>query len=336
MAIVTILTCCVLLIGLVVTVHMSQATDSTSNDYWYDLWNYYNKYHESYNNYLDKYIMASCKKIKNTLINDNGSEVPDIGTYYFEYDDGTVGVIKTIRKINNKEIYEYKIFSTTESRLKRFKNDLNIFTKKTMEVNVMSIDTSSDNPAIVPLTKLCKDARPNQDKVIEHIVNHWNAQNDFNTKVMLYGDRGVGKTYVAKLLKKYIETIKPSTNVQLFDDFNPSTIAVNVNTMVLQKATDITPVILVINEIDTVYDKVISGQEPFDHRLQHSRNKQEFHNMLDAIGNKKHVIAIYTMEQDPLKLYKDVAYTSFMRNGRVDFFIKITEDDATLFDHPKN
>jgi ATP-dependent 26S proteasome regulatory subunit len=210
-----------------------------------------------------------------------------------------------------------------------------MYIRNSHEVVVSSIDTSGDTPTIFQTSKLCATAQINQQQAIAHIMNHWTTENNFNTKVILFGERGLGKTYVAKLLKKHIEATYVGTWPLLFDDFNPSTIALNVNTMVLKQAEPSTPVILVVNEIDSIFEKVCSGPEPFDHRLQHTRNRQEFHNMLDNIGDKKHVITIYTMESNPVDLFENPYYKSFMRKGRIDFFIEMTSKTATILRHPR-
>jgi len=319
--------------------YSNNSQESGSNDYWYDFWNDYLEYTEAHNDELDNYIMCKCD-VSNKLIQDHKKAVPNTGKYKIEfYNDkknylGFVGIIKSVKKFNDRQTFKYLIYSRKKELLTRFQNEFSKFQMVEDEVEIMSIDTSTDKPTIIKSKKICKTIYPRQLDIIKYITSHFSKKNDFNTKVIIYGTRGLGKTYVAKLLKKYIEETTQGQKIPLlFDDFNPSTIAANINTLILQKAEETTPVILVINEIDTAYDKVNKGVEIFDHRLQHTRNKQCFHDMLDIIGNKKHVITIYTSERDPVEMYKSNDYASFMRKGRVDFFVKMTENQSIAFNH---
>jgi hypothetical protein len=330
----------VLAIGsLWVIMHTNQTGEPTYNDYWYDFWNYYNSYTEIHNDYIDSFVISKCQ-VNNRITLDHNKQVPAVGTYTLRYKDeagtnlGSVGIIKSCKRINNRNVYSYQTYSTNQPLLDRFTADLVTHARLGGEVEVMSIDTSGDTPTIVRLTRICKDMKPSQAMAIDEIIANWNENSDFNSKIMIYGERGLGKTYIGKLLKKYIERENPGVCPLLFDDFNPSSIAVNINTMILQKSSEKNPVIVVINEIDRIYDKILNGQEAFDHRLQHSRNVQEFHNMLDNIGNKRHVIAIYTMEKNPHELRAEAGeYASFMRPGRVDYFIHLQADEAKRENH---
>jgi energy-coupling factor transporter ATP-binding protein EcfA2 len=341
-SIIAIVTIIGLAIALIATIHQLNTLEPSNNDYWYDTNNHYNEYTSSHTDNIDRYIMAHCT-VRKKITLEHGRQVPGYDTYTINYNNiadgshyGSVGIIKISKKINNQEITNYRTFSSDKLLLKKFNDDIAKFQTSQGEVNVMSIDTSGDSPSIVIIPKLCGTPKPNQEQAIDKILEHWTEENHFNTKVVLFGQRGVGKTYIPKLLKKLIQEKDQSINPLLFDDFNPSSIAVNINTMALQKADKTTPVIIVIDEIDTVFDKVISGQETHDHRLQHSRNKQDFHQMLDGIGNKKNVIAIYTMERNPVELYKDNNYASFLRKGRVDFFVEVQQNESIVFHQPEN
>ena len=258
---------------------------------------------------------------------------------YYVYSIPKTGEILYIRKIfiqkNNKEYWIYKVYVPCNTIFKVFTETLLNFIETSNNVNIMSVDTSTDTPQIIPLNKLCGQKKNNQIVAINHIIDHWTVKNNFNTKVILYGKRGLGKTYTARLLKKTIQQlyIKERKNPVLYDDVNPSSIGLNINKQILSSATKLTPAIIVINEIDTIYDKVLSGVEPYDHRLQHSRNINDFHNMLDNIGDCPNVIAIYTTEKDAVDLYKDDKYKSFMRPGRIDFFLHMESDTTHKYNN---
>ena len=51
--------------------------------------------------------------------------------------------------------------------------------------------------------------------------------------------------------------------------------------------------------------------------------------MLDNISDAQYVTAIYTTELSPERLYAHEEWRSFFRPGRVDFFIKMTEETST-------
>lgn len=190
-------------------------------------------------------------------------------------------------------------------------------------ITVLSIDTSGDRAKLIPTKKILYPPMRNQDLVKNIIIDRWNSANHFNIKVIIHGKRGIGKSYLGCILKRYIETTRPLSCVRLYDDFNPTSIGVNIRTLALSTATKETPVIIIINEIDTVFNKVLDPQEPFDPRLQHTRNKNEFHNMLDNIGLTPFVIAIYTTELSFEQIVKNNNYGSFIRPGRIDLFVEM-------------
>lgn len=273
---------------------------------------------------IDDFVMNKCN-VANKIIKDNSIMIPDSGYYKYTLSNRTIIYIrKMFIQKNNKEYWIYKIYSPNTKTFKLFSKILQVYSNKLNTINVMSIDTSTDSPQVISLTKLCNGPKFYQQQAIQFVLDHWtDIKNNYNTKIILYGNRGTGKTYTGRLLKKYMEQhyIQSGITPILYDDVNPSSIGLNINKLILNSATNITPVIIVINEIDTIYDKVLNGPEPYDHRLQHSRNVNDFHNMLDGIGDCSNVIAIYTTEKNANDLYNDDKYKSFMRPGRVDFFL---------------
>jgi len=311
------------------------------NAQWYDKYNSYYTFDAKLTEYIDElidptknYQYINSKKT-DQLIDEHFNKIPDIGTYmltlpinnnpHITFD---VYLIKDMIKQDNKNVLIYKAYCEN----KIFLDLLVEFLKKKQNQNkviITSIDTAEEKPKTIKLTKICKNPKQNQMQAINLILNHWNDNNDFNTKVIISGPRGVGKTYLGRVLKKHLETLNLQSNFILYDDFNPSSIGVNINTIALKFAKLATPVIIVVNEIDTYYDKVNNPEPSFDPRLQHTRNKGEFHNMLDALGSVPYVIVLFTTEILDIKAVDE--YASFIRPGRTDLFIRMDVNDAIQY-----
>lgn len=107
----------------------------------------------------------------------------------------------------------------------------------------------------------------------------------------------------------------------------------NIGTMALKHASASSPVIIIINEIDIFYDKVFDEQPTYDPRTQYTKNKLTFNTMLDNLSDTKHVITIYTTEKSYEELQSIERIKSFIRHGRVDFFINMTADKSTLIEN---
>jgi hypothetical protein len=334
--IVTVVTISTAVVFLIMAVYQSTKQDQTAipeqNEYWYDPINSYFSFSEVLTDMIDDLIIAQIKKISRKLVNEHQKSVPDCGTYPYSFKTSDnkllrVTLLKTIKKTeNNKKFYIYNARSTKQKNLDKFieylKNQI-----PEDKVEVVSIDTSDTTPKTIKLTKICGEPKDNQNKALDYILRHYNKENKFNTKIVISGTRGMGKSYVGRLLKKKLEKDNPELNVLLYDDFNPSSIGVNINLVALKHAKKDTPVIILINEIDRVFDLVMEEKEGFDPRLQHTRNRSEFHNMLDSIGDVPNVIAIYTTEMSDINEKED--YRSFVRKGRVDMFLKMSENDCT-------
>lgn len=195
-------------------------------------------------------------------------------------------------------------------------------------IKTISIDTASIIPRLLYGKKLCKEAKANQINILDHIINSYNENKSYNVKLIIHGERGTGKTYIGRLLKKRLDSL--NYNAQLFDDFDPSSTGVNIQELILNKASISTPVIMVIDEIDKAYDKITTQETVYDNRLQYTRNKQSFNGMLDLVGDTKYIIAIYTTEKTLDQLRENEEHLSFFRQGRVDFFVHMTATDSTI------
>lgn len=304
-----------------------------NNEYWYDMANIYYTFSEKHTELIDTILIT---EHKNVIVDENYIKNPDYGVYYYEFGNNlnicNIGLIKKLIKKNNKEVTFYKAYVGKYLAMTKLHNCLDQFIINLVELNrnddkdmviVHSIDTSQDTPVTISLKKLCKKPRQNQLDVLNIISSHFVKEHDFNVKIMLSGKRGLGKSYIGRLVKKYF-----TVNALLFDDFNPSSVGVNINTVALKYATKYSPVIIIINEIDTYFDIVLNPRETFDSRLQHTKSKGEFHNMLDAIGSTPYVISIFTTEN--VDIYKIEKYQSFIRMGRVDLFITMFDNNSIM------
>ncbi len=314
---------------------------------WYDFFHYYFNYAEEFTDDIDQLLMDPVRgRISvRKQIAENRS-IPDVGVhcYYCPMKDceeklkwyGYVGFRKIEVKLTDVIKYHYSSwfipFDCGKNAHSMFQSILFNKNKSTSEIfvmKVMSIDMSRMDPQIVRLDKICHTPKENQQKALNYIENHYTLKHNYNVKVMICGFRGIGKTHTPMLLKSKMENDNPNHNVQLFDNFDPSAIGVNVSSLVLKRAKETSPVILVINEIDIAYEATITGREAFDPRTQHTKNKNTFNDMMDTIGSTPYVIAIFTTELSPKKLYETETYKSFMRPGRVDFFLNMEETKTT-------
>ena len=321
---------------------------ATKNDYWYDYWNDYFIFPEEYTDIIDIILSnTNFSKLGMTKIISATKKIPDEGVHYYyryhsrgrtSFNKYFIGLEKKKKKnpTGGKDIYYYKCFS---SPMKHGVGTFNIFKEKVMSsskktVRVISIDTSTTTPHTVFLSKKYKEPRQNQKQVIDHIVKRWTSENDFNIGTIICGKRGLGKTFIGRLLKRHIDDNNDTNaRVMLFDDFDPSSIGVNIGTMALKHASASSPVIIIINEIDIFYDKVFDEQPTYDPRTQYTKNKLTFNTMLDNLSDTKHVITIYTTEKSYEELQSIERIKSFIRHGRVDFFINMTADKSTLIEN---
>lgn len=335
-------------LGAAVALVSQQLTLFAGKDkFWYDNYHQYYTFPEEYTDLIDellgdeKYSVVGPKHVVSSR-----KKIPAVGIHHYFIDEEHHRLYNPINRLwmlylekikddsnNERVVFYYRVSISPmwwgqqsllefEYRLLKPQNDT---------IRVISIDTSSMQPRLMWLTKICKPPKQNQLDSLGFIFDHWDQiSNDHNTKVILSGRRGLGKSYTAQLLKKKIDEEYKNSHVRLYDDFDPSSIGVNIKDLALRYASSSSPIIIVINEIDVVYHKVINEDPGFDPREQHTRSKQSFNNMLDAIGGTPYVITIFTTEKDPSEIYQTDEYRSFMREGRVDLFIKMEDDQSSV------
>ena len=189
--------------------------------------------------------------------------------------------------------------------------------------------------ACVPKMETIKCGIPitSQQKVFEGIMDYWRSPL-FNTKVIISGPPGVGKGNIGRLLKRHLESYHPAfkhrTFVELFEDVDLSLPGLSITSQILLRASKKSPVIITVKNIDIYYNKVFeNNSDPY--QTSYTDNKTTFNNMLDDIGNTKHVICIFTTTLTKEQLSNMSSdCQAFFRRGRTDLFIRMTESDATI------
>lgn len=256
--------------------------------------------------------------------------VPFIGNHYYGSWWNYIKLKKKRELIDNKYVYTYTCYVRFYN--KRYYNNMvgHINQQENNIVRVISIDTSSHNPKLIYATKILEQPFPYQTSAVNHIINDWQAPK-FNTKVLITGKRGSGKSYMGRLIKSQLDRTN-NTQSKLYDDFNPSSIGVNIHELILNHASHSAPTIILINEIDISYAEAVEERTEYDPRLKYTRNKQTLNNMFDAISDTKYVIALYTTEKSYEELNQTEEYKSFIRKGRIDFVINLSNNECNKFD----
>jgi len=321
--------------------------DISSTRYWYDHYHSYFTYDSQYTLVIDEILMKhdgtfSAVGPKNVV--SSTQRVPGAGFHYYYYYHSDQRSFPNWRFIVNKMSYigmekvipeggpDYYIVwvpHTIQGELAFKKFEKRILNPGGDKIRVVSIDLSQDQPRLLWLTKICRAPYERQKTAMNQILSRYTGENSFNTKVFVYGSRGVGKSYTAALLKKELDKKHPNANSRLYDDFDPAAIGANVQTLALQYASNISPVVVAIDEIDTVYEHVLKDKNDYDPRIKHAKDRSTFHKMLDNLGKFQHVITIFTSEYslDDL-IEKNSLYKSFMRPGRIDMVLNMTKDDC--------
>ena len=62
--------------------------------------------------------------------------------------------------------------------------------------------------------------------------------------------------------------------VKLFSGFDPTTIGVNINSIILPEADPVSPVIISIDEIDDVFKDALKPKDMFHTRTHHTNNRK--------------------------------------------------------------
>jgi len=327
---------------------------------WYDYINNYYRFPVEYTTIIDDLLIKHGHVGPKEMLSLNGFR-PAIGKHYFylkhnispSWNRGKIRWgFKSIQKAGHeywfKIIFEKKILKQGDKNkdnyyymcyvaignTQTFEDSLKkMFTVPRNEILTISIDTSGYDATPFYMRKKYAEPKPNQLEVAKKVFEWYRESQSNNVKVLIHGNMGTGKTFCGRVVKKYLEA-KDNVMVKLYDDFNPMTPGCNVKSLILRNANKHTPIIIVLDEMDIIYENAITEKQMFgDSRILHTQNKKSLNSMLDAIGDVPNVIAIYTTEKSPSSLYKKEKLRSFFRPGRVDHTVELTEDQA-IFDKP--
>lgn len=310
--------------------------------HWYDFYHDYYTFPKESTDAIDRMLVrthGTNSKIGTIRIITPEYWVPDEGYHYFyrESDrlfwlyNGYLGLCKKREIIGTSEVYTYSAWVSPfhHNLINWFKTMIQGNQNQTA-IQVFVIDTTSIEPQNLYVEKIYKEPTELQKSTINKILEHWdNPGSNYNTKVFLYGQSGVGKTYTSYGLKKTMEK-SYGINPMLYDDFNPSVIGSSIQKILANARQDM-PVIIVMNEIDVSYKKVFAGEQSFDPRGSYTKDKTSFNNMLDYISSIRHCIIIFTSEKSPQQLLNESErYGSFLRKGRVDLFIEMKDPNNQM------
>ena len=118
---------------------------------------------------------------------------------------------------------------------------------------------------------------------------------------------------------------KDKCYISLYYNFNPSSPGVNIIKLAVEQATKTNPVIIVINEVDTMYEKVYGVNHADTTRTAHTEDVNTFHSMIDALVGSPYIITIWTTNKTKEELdANEPNYKNFYRKGRVNFFLHMT------------
>jgi hypothetical protein len=324
------------LAGSVIAPYISQ--EISRNEDFFNIFEKKYSFGEEYTKSIDAILMKDERAQVNSVIIELGGTVPNYGVhYYYRFKTSEQNLVERylycLRFHKKREFIGDQVTVTYHCYVGLF-NDVtyeNVMSRiKSIDpdlIQTISIDTASHVPRLVYCKKICHPAHARQDIALDHISQLYHKDKNHNVKTIIFGARGTGKTYVGRLLKRRLE--KKGMIAYLFDDFNPASVGVNIQ-YALNQASQKTPVIIIVDEINALYNEVTKEKQEFDTRLQYTRNKQSFNNMLDLIGDTKYVVAIYTTELSIEQLNENEDHKSFFRRGRVDFFLNMTEETCTL------
>ena len=254
---------------------------------------------------------------------------------------------------NHASHYYVLIFSRfTKDVFDKFCNKL--FKDNEQCVKCIDIDTSNYKFTTALIRRsVTSPYYDRQKKAIKYIFDWFirdDVSNKFNCSVIITGVGGIGKTSMGYILKKEIETgmkgikdsmpegfaldvnslrkaneFKDKCYISLYYNFNPSSPGVNIIKLAVEQATKTNPVIIVINEVDTMYEKVYGVNHADTTRTAHTEDVNTFHSMIDSLVGSPYIITIWTTNKTKEELdANEPNYKNFYRKGRVNFFLHMT------------
>lgn len=331
-----------------VTQIMGDFKSNDSDASWYDFWNNYFRFPDEYTDLIDMMLLKYPSRVVlgPTIVSSTTRTLPGPGRHFFyfkkveSFTDRFEYITFHKKSVNNGSFttYFYLCYSTN-GQLKTFKDALQlIFKTEADKIRTISIDSSRPS-GVFPLfvDKLCEAERAHQTIAINEIMRYWTEEKKYHCRVIMCGFRGTGKSYTGRLLKKRMESNDTNIMVRLYDDYNPTVPGASYNMLLAQNAKQYTPVVAVIDEIDVCFREAtrdLNGQQVQHRPCQpHTKDKKSLNAMLDAMSDTKYSMIVFTTEMSPEELYEHQDWHSFMRPGRIDFFLQLTANTCTKLNH---
>jgi len=319
-----------------------KANDSDAS--WYDFWNNYFRFPDEYTDLIDMMLMKNPSRVKlgPTIVSSVTRTIPGIGRHFVYWKDTSWTEYITFHKKSTSSggfpAYHYLCYSTN-GQLKTFKGAIQlIFKTEADKIRTISIDASRPS-GVFPLfvDKLCGVAKPRQIIALNKIMEYWTEAHKFHCRVIICGFKGTGKTYTGRLLKNRMEAEDNDIMVRLYDDYNPTIPGASYQMLLGQNAKQYTPVVSVVDEVDICFAEAVKEKtDPGGGRhlcQSHTKDKKSLNAMLDAMSDTKYSMIIFTTEKSPEELYEHEDWHTFMRPGRIDFFLKLTGSTCTKVEH---
>lgn len=261
-----------------------------------DIFNRYYTFPREHNNAIDQLLMDPRHgKMGNQILVSPTVSIPGVGYHYLYRDLKSelswwewiwsaleyVMFEKTMEVIDRKEVYTYRAKIrcwSTWVGMDIPRDKLALTDAK--QIQTIHVDGSSYQPQLVSTMKSYGTPRPVQAKLALDIATKFNQTQ--NVKVLLSGMRGSGKSYLASVVKKQIDQT-PGVDALLFDDVSPCMQGLDIPTLILSRASRVSPAILVIDEFDVVLDETVKVKSSFEPRNGHTTNKSTLNSLLDAI-----------------------------------------------------
>jgi hypothetical protein len=266
---------------------------------------------------IKKYIISGDKEVTNALIKKmtnniiytevthmNGRDHPSglfISNKYYGYieiKDGTTIILYT-REETYDSLMEQEEMEIVEIKSKPIiKNKINVFIRKgsfrSLYYSSMRLDLSHINPI------------GEQQSVIDSIKNIYNKNG--HASVFINGVTGAGKSTIGYLLAKEL-------NGSYCHTFNPTEPGDCLSNLMVDIRVDDDPVIIVIEEVDIMIQKIDKGLDKNNEIPIEIYNKTTWNNFMDDLIFYK-IILIFTSNTSKKDL--DKIDSSYLRKGRID------------------
>jgi hypothetical protein len=268
---------------------------------------------------IKKYIISGDKEVTNALIkkmanhiiytevtHNNGRNHPSgifISNKYYGYieiKDGT-----TITLYTKEDTYESLM---KQEKIEKIENEVKVMIKPKNKINVFIRKGSFRNLYYSSIRLDLSHINPigEQQSVIDSIKNIYTKNG--SASVFINGVAGAGKSTIGYLLAKEL-------NGSYCHTFNPTEPGDFLSNLMVDIRVDDDPVIIVIEEVDTMIQKIDKGLDKNNEIPIEIYNKTTWNNFMDDLIFYK-IILIFTSNTSKKDL--DKLDPSYLRKGRID------------------